>query len=115
MSICGSHSHVVFFVLSLQALPKFKEAHERSVFKAAAVVSDVKRMLRLLDRKALGELRAIQKPDPEIEDILATIIIIRKLRFVNVLIFFTILAVVCFPIIAITNIFCIIYGLPFFS
>ena len=48
------------------------------MFKAAAVVSDVKRMLRVLDIKALGELRAIQKPDPEIEDILATIIIIRK-------------------------------------
>ncbi len=42
-------------------------------------MSDVKRMLRLLDVKALGELRAIQKPDPEIEDILATVIIIRKL------------------------------------
>jgi hypothetical protein len=61
----------------LQALPKFKDAHERSVFKAAAVVSDIKRMLRLLDPQALGELRAIQKPDPEIEEILATVIIIR--------------------------------------
>ena len=70
---------IALFDISFQALPKFKDSHERSVFKAAAVVSDVKRMLRLLDVKALGELRAIQKPDPEIEDILATVIIIRKL------------------------------------
>ena len=45
-------------------------------------MSDVKRMLNLLDSKALNELRVIQKPDPEIEDIFATVIIICKFNVV---------------------------------
>lgn len=51
-------------------------AHERAVFKAAAVVSETKRVLKNLDAFGLAELRALQKPDNEIEDLLATIIII---------------------------------------
>lgn len=51
-------------------------AHERAVFKAAAVVSDTKRVLKTLDQQGLTELRAMQKPDTEIEDLLAAIIII---------------------------------------
>jgi len=46
------------------------------VFKAAAVVSDTKRVLKNLDGQGLAELRALQKPDNEIEDLLAAIIII---------------------------------------
>ena len=61
-------------------MPKLKEAHERAVFKAGVVISDIKRLLQTLDLKALGELRALQKPDSEIEDILASIIIL-SMRF----------------------------------
>ena len=46
------------------------------MFKAAAVVSDTKRVLKNLDALGLAELRALQKPDSEIEDLLASIIII---------------------------------------
>ena len=46
------------------------------MFKAAAVVSDTKRVLKILDGQGLAELRALQKPDNEIEDLLAAIIII---------------------------------------
>lgn len=46
------------------------------MFKAAAVVSDTKRVLKNLDGQGLAELRALQKPDNEIEDLLAAIIII---------------------------------------
>lgn len=46
------------------------------MFKAAAVVSDTKRVLKNLDAQGLAELRALQKPDNEIEDLLAAIIII---------------------------------------
>lgn len=46
------------------------------MFKAAAVVSDTKRVLKFLDGQGLAELRALQKPDNEIEDLLAAIIII---------------------------------------
>lgn len=59
-----------------QALPEYQIAHERAVFKAAAVVSDTKRVLKNLDAQGLAELRALQKPDNEIEDLLAAIIII---------------------------------------
>lgn len=48
------------------------------MFKAAAVVSDTKRVLKHLDAQGLAELRAMQKPDNEIEDLLAAIIIIGK-------------------------------------
>lgn len=48
------------------------------MFKAAAVVSDTKRVLKNLDGQGLTELRAMQKPDNEIEDLLAAIIIIGK-------------------------------------
>ena len=37
---------------------------------------DTKRVLKNLDGQALAELRALQKPDNEIEDLLAAIIII---------------------------------------
>lgn len=60
----------------MQALPEYQIAHERAVFKAAAVVSDTKRVLKNLDGQGLAELRALQKPDNEIEDLLAAIIII---------------------------------------
>lgn len=61
-----------------KALPEYQTAHERAVFKAAAVVSDTKRVLKNLDALGLAELRALQKPDSEIEDLLASIIIIVK-------------------------------------
>ena len=60
----------------MQALPEYQLAHERAVFKAAAVVSDTKRILKYMDSQGLAELRAMQKPDSEIEDLLAAIIII---------------------------------------
>ena len=64
------------FLLCYQALPEYQIAHERAVFKAVAVVSDTKRVLKTLDGQGLAELRALQKPDNEIEDLLAAIIII---------------------------------------
>lgn len=39
-------------------------------------MSDTKRVLKALDGQGLAELRALQKPDNEIEDLLAAIIII---------------------------------------
>ena len=64
------------FLLCYQALPEYQIAHERAVFKTVAVVSDTKRVLKTLDGQGLAELRALQKPDNEIEDLLAAIIII---------------------------------------
>ncbi|XP_020627063.1 dynein beta chain, flagellar outer arm-like isoform X2 [Orbicella faveolata] len=61
-----------------KALPEYQIAHERAVFKAAAVVTETKRVLKILDGQGLAELRALQKPDNEIEDLLAAIIIIVK-------------------------------------
>ena len=39
-------------------------------------MSDTKRVLKHLDGQGLAELRAMQKPDSEIEDLLAALIII---------------------------------------
>lgn len=49
------------------------------MFKAAAIVKDTKQVLLDLDMKGLADLRAMQNPDSEIEDLLASIIIIGKL------------------------------------
>ena len=49
------------------------------MFKAAAIVKDTKQVLLDLDMKGLGDLRSMQNPDSEIEDLLASIIIIGKL------------------------------------
>lgn len=48
------------------------------MFKAAAIVKDTKQVLLDLDMKGLGDLRSMQNPDSEIEDLLASIIIIGK-------------------------------------
>ena len=70
-----------FLVFCLyQALPQYQVAHERAVFKAAAVVTDTKKILKFMDSQGLAELRAMQKPDSEIEDLLAAIIIIGEKR-----------------------------------
>ena len=79
VSVVSPCDHVIssiYFPLNLQALPEYQIAHERAVFKAAAVVSETKRVLKNLDGQGLAELRALQKPDNEIEDLLAAIIII---------------------------------------
>ncbi len=64
----------------MQVLPEYQVAHERAVFKAIAVVSDTKKVVREMDIESLGELRAMQKPVVEVEDLLAAIIIARELK-----------------------------------
>eukprot|EP00795_Rhopilema_esculentum_P016198 gene16198-7569_t len=59
-------------------LPRYQDAHERAVFKAAAMVKETKQILLELDQQGLSDLRSMQKPDSDIEDILAAIIIIVK-------------------------------------
>eukprot|EP00057_Strongylocentrotus_purpuratus_P006394 XP_011660868.1 PREDICTED: dynein beta chain, flagellar outer arm [Strongylocentrotus purpuratus] len=61
-----------------QALPKYALAHERAVYKTVAVVADTKKVVQTLDVTSLGELRGMHKPDVDIEDLLASIIMILK-------------------------------------
>ncbi|XP_072166084.1 uncharacterized protein [Diadema setosum] len=61
-----------------QALPRYTLAHERAVYKTVAVVADTKKVVQTLDVTSLGELRAMQKPDVDIEDLMAAIIMILK-------------------------------------
>ena len=42
------------------------------------MVKDIKQVLAELDQQGLSDLRSMQKPDGEIEDVLAAIIIIGK-------------------------------------
>ena len=50
------------------------------MFKAAAVVKETKEILAELEQQGLSDLRSMQKPDGDIEDVLAAIIIIGKSR-----------------------------------
>ena len=63
-------------------IPQYEEAHKRAVFKAAAIVKGTKKSLESLDDKDLSDIRSMQKPDSEIEDLLAAIIIIGKLSII---------------------------------
>ncbi|XP_051786676.1 dynein axonemal heavy chain 9-like isoform X2 [Erpetoichthys calabaricus] len=59
-------------------LPELHLAHERSVYKCSAIVSNIKKNVGEIDIESLGELRAMQKPDADIEDLMASIITVLK-------------------------------------
>ncbi|XP_033641711.1 dynein beta chain, flagellar outer arm-like [Asterias rubens] len=61
-----------------KALPQYSLAHARAVYKTVAVVQDTKKVVQELDINSLGELRGMQKPDVDIEDLMASIIMILK-------------------------------------
>ncbi len=67
-----------FFSSPFQALPQYTLAHERAVYKAVSIVADTKKIVKELNIASLGELRAMQKPDVDIEDLMAAIIMICK-------------------------------------
>ncbi|GFS27875.1 dynein beta chain, flagellar outer arm [Elysia marginata] len=57
-------------------LPEYQVAHERAVYKAIAIVADTKKVVKLMDVDDLAELRGMQKPSLEIEDLMAAIIML---------------------------------------
>ena len=59
-----------------QALPRYQIAHERAIFKASRIVKDTKQVVESLDTTSLAELRSMQKPDVDIEDLMGAIIMI---------------------------------------
>ncbi|XP_015223291.2 uncharacterized protein [Lepisosteus oculatus] len=59
-------------------LPEYQLAHARSVYKCTAMASDIKKLVGEIDIEALGELRAMQQPDVDTEDLMASIIAILK-------------------------------------
>ena len=65
----------------LQLLPEYQVAHERAVYKAIAIVADTKKVVKMMDREKLAELRAMSKPSIDIEDLMAAIIMICMLVF----------------------------------
>ncbi|KAM4702001.1 uncharacterized protein O3C94_002925 [Discoglossus pictus] len=59
-------------------LPEYQLAHEKAQYKCSAIVEDIKELVKQMDINALGELRAMQKPDVNIEELMASVIIILK-------------------------------------
>lgn len=59
-----------------QLLPEYQVAHERAVFKAIAIVADTKKVVQNMNIESLSELRAMQKPTIDIEDLMAAVIMI---------------------------------------
>ena len=53
-------------------------AHERAVYKTVAIVADTKKVVQNINLESLAELRAMQKPVIDIEDLMAAIIMICK-------------------------------------
>jgi dynein heavy chain, axonemal len=65
----------------LQRLPEYEVAHERAVYKTVAVAADTKKIIQNIGLDGLSELRSMQKPPKEIEELLAAIIVVCKAGF----------------------------------
>lgn len=63
---------------NLQLLPEYQVAHERAVYKAIAIVADTKKVIQNMDIEKLSELRGMNKPILDIEDLMTAIIMICK-------------------------------------
>nr|CAB3238693.1 dynein heavy chain 8, axonemal-like [Phallusia mammillata] len=61
-----------------KTLPEYQLAHEKAIYKTTAIVADTKKVVQEIDVQALQELRSLQKPDAEVEDMMAAIIMILK-------------------------------------
>ncbi|KAM8977325.1 uncharacterized protein RCH25_043181 [Pelodytes ibericus] len=59
-------------------LPEYQLAHEKAQYKCSAILESIKELVCGMDVRALGELRAMQKPDVDMEELMASIIIILK-------------------------------------
>eukprot|EP00105_Crassostrea_gigas_P044993 XP_019929141.1 PREDICTED: dynein beta chain, ciliary isoform X4 [Crassostrea gigas] len=59
-------------------LPEYQVAHERAVYKAIAIVADTKKVIQNMDIEKLSELRGMNKPILDIEDLMTAIIMILK-------------------------------------
>ncbi|XP_075119220.1 uncharacterized protein LOC142194092 [Leptodactylus fuscus] len=59
-------------------LPEYQVALEKAEYKCSAIIENIKEVVQNIDITALGELRAMQKPDVDIEELMASIIIILK-------------------------------------
>ncbi|CAG5131868.1 unnamed protein product, partial [Candidula unifasciata] len=57
-------------------LPDYQAAHEKAVYKVIAIVADTKKVVKLINVADLAEMRALQKPTPDIEDLMAAIIML---------------------------------------
>lgn len=55
-------------------------AQERAVYKTAAIVKDTKGVIQQMSLDSLSELRSMQKPIIEVEELMAAIITICKLH-----------------------------------
>nr|XP_006816782.1 PREDICTED: dynein heavy chain 17, axonemal-like [Saccoglossus kowalevskii] len=61
-----------------KALPQYEEAHQRAIYKASRIIKDTKNIVETIDMNGLSDLRSMQKPDVDIEDLMAAIIMILK-------------------------------------
>ncbi|XP_040278224.1 dynein beta chain, flagellar outer arm-like [Bufo bufo] len=59
-------------------LPEYQVALEKSEFKCSALIVNSKELVQNINITALGELRAMQKPGVDLEELMASIIIILK-------------------------------------
>lgn len=51
------------------------------MFKAISIVADTKKLVKKMDMGSLSELRGVQKPITDVEDLLAAIIMLSKIIF----------------------------------
>ncbi|XP_069115919.1 uncharacterized protein [Argopecten irradians] len=59
-------------------LPEYQVAHERAVYKAIAIVADTKKVVQSMNAEKLAELRGMNKPIIDIEDLMTAVIMILK-------------------------------------
>ncbi|CAF0871195.1 unnamed protein product, partial [Didymodactylos carnosus] len=59
-------------------LPEYQLTQEKNIYKMLATATDARKLMQNIDMNSLQELRSIQKPEQQLEDILASVIMILK-------------------------------------
>lgn len=75
-----NHVHLSIYMLffPLQVTPDFEHAHQLAVQEKERVVSMSREMVQQMDQQSLAELRSLQRPPPDIEELLVAVITILK-------------------------------------
>ena len=62
----------------MQVTPDFEHAHSIAVQDKESLVSSSRDLVSRMDQQSLAELRSLQRPPPDIEELLVTVITILK-------------------------------------
>lgn len=66
------------FVVNNQVLPDFEHAYEQALLEKEGLVSNSCQLVEEMNQEGLSELRSLQRPPPDVEELLVAVITILK-------------------------------------